>query len=147
MTAPNLRRYDVKYGSAGFNPYGYQAGCAFVSGTFQEALQDPMASPFLCQPDTLGNISCLSDFSGPGICLPPQAFDNKQDYDVRLVDTVRPPCNSTGSSVAFSLVSLSSAARVFRKWCHYRLFGWPYTDVEALTMQKCVGGNWICMTM
>lgn len=27
-------RYDVKYGSGGFNTYGYQDGCAFVNGTF-----------------------------------------------------------------------------------------------------------------
>lgn len=59
-------RYDVKYGSAGFNGYGYQGGCAFATGQFATALADPEASRFLCL--ERGLVACHHDFSGVGVC-------------------------------------------------------------------------------
>lgn len=61
-------RYDVKYGSAGFNAYGYKGGCAFANGTAEQALADPAAAQYLCpaaQEDTVG---CVYDSSGVGEC-------------------------------------------------------------------------------
>eukprot|EP00892_Ulva_mutabilis_P005909 jgi/Ulvmu1/3690/UM017_0106.1 len=60
--------YDVKYGSGGFNSYGFQAGCAFVMGTFEEALADPAAARYLCRPGDSESIACFHDFSGQGVC-------------------------------------------------------------------------------
>ena len=62
-------RYDVKYGSAGFNSYGYQAGCEFATrGTsFAQALAIPSAAQYLC-PAATPELSCHHDFSGSGSC-------------------------------------------------------------------------------
>ena len=45
-------RYDVKYGSAGFLPYGYHAGCNFALGHFNDSTvrEDPAASLYFCGP-------------------------------------------------------------------------------------------------
>lgn len=80
-------RYDVKYGSGGFNTNGYQAGCAYVNGTFEDALADPVAGRFLCSPDDDESESCFSDFSGQGVCrIGPRFFG--EDYNFYAVDLV-----------------------------------------------------------
>eukprot|EP00892_Ulva_mutabilis_P005906 jgi/Ulvmu1/3688/UM017_0104.1 len=72
--------YDVKYGSGGFNSYGFQAGCTFVTGTFEEALADPAAARYLCPPANEENIACFHDFSGQGQCRA-QRMANGETYD------------------------------------------------------------------
>lgn len=44
-------RYDVIYGSAGFNPYGYKAGCTFATGSVEAIRADPAAAAFTCPID------------------------------------------------------------------------------------------------
>ena len=44
-------RYDVKYGSSGFNPFGWKAGCAFATGTPAEMRNSPEAAMFVCGAD------------------------------------------------------------------------------------------------
>eukprot|EP00892_Ulva_mutabilis_P005911 jgi/Ulvmu1/3692/UM017_0109.1 len=73
--------YDVKYGSGGFSSYGYQAGCSFVMGTFEEALADPAAARYLCPRAMSGSISCFHDFSGQGICRAARQFDGSPYAD------------------------------------------------------------------
>lgn len=82
-------RYDVKYGSGGFNTYGYQAGCPFVNGTTEDALADPIASQFLCSAAEVGNVSCFHDFSGQGVCIPLRKFAEEAYDDIFTVDLVR----------------------------------------------------------
>jgi hypothetical protein len=68
-------RYDVKYGSQGFNGFGYQGGCNFSLGTYQEALSSPLSARYLCnQSEALAN-ACLYDFSGEGICFGSDLWD------------------------------------------------------------------------
>ena len=59
----------MKYGSAGFNSYGYRAGCEFATRgtTFAQALAIPSAAQYLCPAATLEQ-SCHHDFSGSGSC-------------------------------------------------------------------------------
>ena len=83
-------RYDVRYGSAGFNSYGYQAGCTFVTGTFDEVLADADGSRFLCPPEDDGAIRCFHDLSGQGVCRPQQRIDSMLYEDLFSVDTVCP---------------------------------------------------------
>lgn len=80
-------RYDVKYGSAGFNSYGYRGGCTFVFGTFDEVLADPVASRFVCPPEEIGTIRCFDDYSGQGVCRPLKKFDQETYEDLFVVDT------------------------------------------------------------
>lgn len=79
----------MKYGSGGFASYGYQAGCSFVMGTFDEALADPAASRYLCPPANSGTIACFHDFSGQGLCQAQRRFDSVLYDDLYTVDTVR----------------------------------------------------------
>lgn len=79
----------MKYGSGGFNPYGYKAGCAFVSGTFEETLADAVAGRFLCSPDNAGTVSCFSDFSGQAVCTPQRRYRMQVYDDLYTVDLVR----------------------------------------------------------
>lgn len=81
----NACRYDVKYGSGGFNAYGYQAGCTFVNGTTEEALEEPAAARFLCERDEVGTRQCFHDFSGQGICLSELFLGYDDFYAVDLV--------------------------------------------------------------
>eukprot|EP00892_Ulva_mutabilis_P005907 jgi/Ulvmu1/3689/UM017_0105.1 len=78
--------YDVKYGSGGFNSYGYQAGCTFVMGTFEEALADPAAARYLCPIADNRTISCFHDFSGQGRCRAQRKFDGDTYDDLFTVD-------------------------------------------------------------
>lgn len=65
----------MKYGSAGFNSYGYKAGCAFAAGTFEEAEASPAASRYLCAPEQELQQACLHDFSGNGVCVSNSNWD------------------------------------------------------------------------
>eukprot|EP00892_Ulva_mutabilis_P009761 jgi/Ulvmu1/7157/UM034_0064.1 len=67
--------YDVKYGSAGFNSYGYKAGCAFALGTFAEAMAEPDAARYLCPASMDTRYTCLHDFSGDGVCFSSDLWD------------------------------------------------------------------------
>ena len=64
----NLCRYDVKYGSQGFNHFGYLGGCEFALGTYAEAEAAPLAARYLCPPEKELQLECLYDHSGDGIC-------------------------------------------------------------------------------
>lgn len=83
----------MKYGSGGFNSYGYQAGCPFVNGTTEDALADPVAGQFLCLPEDAGNSACFRDFSGQGVCQPLRKFADEVYDDIFTVDLV---CSSLG---------------------------------------------------
>ena len=58
----------MKYGSAGFNSFGYKAGCAFALGTYAEAMASPKAAQYLCPEDMDRRYMCLHDHSGDGVC-------------------------------------------------------------------------------
>lgn len=80
-------RYDVKYGSAGFDAYGYHAGCSFATGSFEEAKQDPQSARFLCNGEehvlavhestgeALISSKCTFDHAGQGYCIPAENDD------------------------------------------------------------------------
>ena len=56
-------RYDVKYGSAGFNPHGYAAGCAFAAGDAAGVrAAEPLSGVELCEPSS-GPICDISNCS------------------------------------------------------------------------------------
>eukprot|EP00892_Ulva_mutabilis_P008327 jgi/Ulvmu1/5867/UM025_0129.1 len=81
--------YDVKYGSAGWNSYGYAGGCAFAEGTRKDALADPMAARYLCSESQDWDFMCLHDFSGDGICMSDpllEGFKQVLQYDVAALD-------------------------------------------------------------
>lgn len=70
-------RYDVKYGSAGFNSFGYKGGCEFSTGSYSSAIAAPAASRYLCPNGNAydrsagvldKNYGCLHDLSGDGVC-------------------------------------------------------------------------------
>lgn len=63
-----LCRYNVLYGSAGFNWYGYQGGCQFATGNFQQAIAVPAAAQYLCNPSAADQEVCHHDHSGSGVC-------------------------------------------------------------------------------
>ena len=63
-----LCRYDVKYGSSGFNPYGYKAGCGFAEADFATALLSPTAEQYLCNPTDNVLVKCNFEHSAPGFC-------------------------------------------------------------------------------
>lgn len=64
-----LCRYDVKYGSSGFNPYGYKAGCGFAEFDFATALLSPTAEQYLCNPTDNVLVKCNFEHSAPGYCV------------------------------------------------------------------------------
>lgn len=68
-------RYDVKYGSMGFNVFGYQGGCEFALGTFAEALSTPQSARYLCSEDQSLQLECLHDYSGDGVCFASDLWD------------------------------------------------------------------------
>lgn len=68
-------RYDVKYGSQGFNLYGYKGGCNFSLGTYDDALASPDAARYLCEESQALERVCLNDYSGDGICLSLDLWD------------------------------------------------------------------------
>eukprot|EP00892_Ulva_mutabilis_P008333 jgi/Ulvmu1/5872/UM025_0134.1 len=83
--------YDVKYGSAGFNSYGYRGGCGFATGSFPQALASPAAAQYLC-PAVSDARLCQHDQSGSGVCSS-QRFAN--DF-LRVVGlTTALDCQST----------------------------------------------------
>lgn len=59
-------RYDVKYGTAGFNPFGFHSGCTFALRSFSEASQDPAAARFLCT--DIGALGCTHNGQSSGVC-------------------------------------------------------------------------------
>ena len=79
-------RYDVKYGSAGFDSYGYQAGCAFATGSFEEVTEDPLAARYLCSEENLavhlatsGQVfgkQCTYNHASEGYCIYDPLHDN-----------------------------------------------------------------------
>lgn len=83
-------RYDVKYSAAGFNSYGYKAGCAFATGTSREALESPGGARYLCDstsvPAGAFQFACLHDHSGVGVCTGSVTSD-----DFNSTTPVRPP--------------------------------------------------------
>lgn len=89
QTAPPPSRYDVKYGSAGFDTFGYRAGCEFAAGTAADAALAPAAQPNLCTAAQRGRRQCTPDHSAVGFCESRSNGD-----DLYLVFTVRPPCRS-----------------------------------------------------
>lgn len=58
----------MKYGSAGFNSFGYKAGCEFALGTYKEAMAVPAAKQYLCPAAMDKRYVCLHDFAGDGVC-------------------------------------------------------------------------------
>jgi hypothetical protein len=73
----------VKYGSAGFNPMGYKAGCTFALGTYAQALADPLAAQYLCSTSDLQDYTCLFDYSGAGVCVDSATDDFVQASPVK----------------------------------------------------------------
>jgi hypothetical protein len=69
-------RYDVKYGSAGFNVFGYKGGCEMATGSFSTAIQAPNAARYLCDHSLVYNGGtilpqnrvCMHDYSSGGLC-------------------------------------------------------------------------------
>lgn len=70
-----LCRYDVKYGSAGFNLFGYQGGCNFSLGSYDDALASPSAARYLCTQEEALSFACLHDYSGEGVCYASDLWD------------------------------------------------------------------------
>lgn len=70
-------RYNVLYGSAGFNPFGYQAGCIWVTGSEAAVAADPVASRYICAngPDNTQSV-CTYDSSSSGLCFRPGSTDD-----------------------------------------------------------------------
>jgi hypothetical protein len=66
-------RYDVKYGSQGFNLFGYQAGCSFSLGTYAQAALNPVSDRYLCPQGAA--LSCVHDLSGEGVCYESLLWD------------------------------------------------------------------------
>lgn len=58
----------MKYGSQGFNSFGYKAGCAFANGTVDEALASPDATRYLCMPEDGGQFVCTHDHVSSAFC-------------------------------------------------------------------------------
>eukprot|EP00892_Ulva_mutabilis_P001828 jgi/Ulvmu1/11646/UM008_0050.1 len=83
--------YDVKYGSGGFNSYGWQGGCEFANGTFRSAFEDPAAKRYLCSPRQFREYVCLHDFSGDGTCDTLASIDN---FYTAVADTNTFDCQS-----------------------------------------------------
>jgi hypothetical protein len=70
-------RYDVKYGSGGFNVFGYKGGCEMATGSFSTAIQAPNAARYLCDHSLVYNYDiglvpknriCMHDYSSGGVC-------------------------------------------------------------------------------
>ena len=68
-------RYDVKYGSLGFNVFGYHGGCNFSLGTYEEALVAPESARYLCSDSEALEFQCLHDYSGEGVCYASDLWD------------------------------------------------------------------------
>lgn len=68
--------YDVKYASAGWRSLGYHGGCAFARGTYEDALHDAAARPYLCEAEREGATGCLPDASGHGVCQRQATWDS-----------------------------------------------------------------------
>lgn len=66
----------MKYGSLGFNSFGYQAGCAYANGTLEEAQASPNARRYLCTPEDGGQYVCTHDHVSSAFC-----FSEKEDYE------------------------------------------------------------------
>jgi hypothetical protein len=58
----------VIYGSAGWNPFGYKAGCAFCMGSYAAADSHRPSKSYLCQRGAVGRQECMYDDSGSGNC-------------------------------------------------------------------------------
>jgi hypothetical protein len=69
-----VRRYDVIYGSHGFNTYGYKGGCAFANGTKEESLASPPSARYFCGEEDFG-FKCLHDHAGSGFCFDYEFYD------------------------------------------------------------------------
>lgn len=93
LTRPYRRcRYDVKYGSAGWNSYGYQGGCEFASGSKSQAMKDPKARRYLCSESQDWDFMCTHDFTGDGVCISDPLLEGfKQVLQVRPADAALPP--------------------------------------------------------
>lgn len=63
------------YGSQGFSSYGYQAGCAFATASFETAIVDPDAARYLCPVQDTNRLFCEHDHSVSGVCFAPPASD------------------------------------------------------------------------
>lgn len=71
------------YGSAGYNAFGYKAGCDFAAGSFKAAIAEPLAARFLCSAS--GSDGCLYDGIGSGTCTADPTMNG-----VDVVAPVRP---------------------------------------------------------
>jgi hypothetical protein len=65
----NACRYDVIYGSSGFNSIGYNGGCEFANGTLSEALASPPAARYLCGPEDANQYRCTADHVASAFCF------------------------------------------------------------------------------
>lgn len=65
----------MKYGSQGFNLFGYKGSCNFSLGTYDDALASPDAARYLCEESQALERVCLNDYSGEGICYSSDLWD------------------------------------------------------------------------
>lgn len=93
--ATHACRYDVKYGSAGFNTFGYQAGCEFATGAFQEAMAVPAAARYLCE--ELDKEGCTHDLSTHGTCIGFEAWDDFNRVEPVCAPRSAQPCEIQGN--------------------------------------------------
>jgi hypothetical protein len=119
-------RYDVKYGSAGFNPYGYKGGCNFALGNYDTAIADPASSRYLCNRSDSRSIVCLFDFSGEGVCGSIDVNDGfYAAFSVRFtLDSAGCDCTQFDlSSVFFG--DINSSIKMVRKELYEEIFVIP----------------------
>ena len=78
-------RYAVDYRVAGFNHWGYQAGCEFVESSAKEvtAGQDSAVQRFTCQRELSASTECTVDLTSLGVCIADSSFDGLSHVQVR----------------------------------------------------------------
>jgi hypothetical protein len=64
------------YSSAGFNSFGYKAGCAFATGNATEALLSPAGARYLCDGREELFYQCTHDHVSSAMCQ----YDVNRDY-------------------------------------------------------------------
>eukprot|EP00892_Ulva_mutabilis_P009758 jgi/Ulvmu1/7154/UM034_0061.1 len=88
--------YDVKYGSAGFNSFGYNAGCEFAMGPAEAVADAAAAQPYLCTASQARSLQCMHDASAIGVCDTRSLWDGL--LRVSYAATPRSECHSNGTA-------------------------------------------------
>lgn len=122
-------RYSIDYRAAGFNHWGYLAGCEFAESSVKEvkASTDSAVQRFTCQRELSATTECTVDLTSLGVCIADANFDglpHVQVWCLWLTQLQRSLVLTHRAIQSFLLLSLLLVTARSRNCTGYRNSSW-----------------------